>query len=118
MELPGSFREALVEVLDQFLEAYSRAPDPEAVSEFLVEQLELFADETGLDDIVAGLEESGELDDTLIASLEEEMSSNDEFEYTGEEIVQPVRAHVRRSSGATRSRTKRTTSTTTTTIDD
>jgi len=87
MQLDVSFRETLVDELDDMLDAYGTKPDAEALAEFVIEQLELYADETGLDDIITSLEESGELDAPLQETLETEMASNDEFEYTGEEIV-------------------------------
>jgi metal-responsive CopG/Arc/MetJ family transcriptional regulator len=87
MQLADSFRESLVDELDDMLENYGDSPDTEAIAEFLIEQLELYADERGIEDILAVLEEAGELDSSLKETLESEMSSNDEFEYTGEEIV-------------------------------
>lgn len=87
MELPETFRESLVETLDGFLEAFASSPDTEAVAAFLIEQLETFADDAGIDDITTSLEESGEMDGTLQQSLESELESNDELEFTGEEIV-------------------------------
>lgn len=87
MKLPQSARETLVEELDDFLAAYSGSPDAEGVVNLLVELLEGTADEYGIDDLLSGLEESGALDTPFAEVLEAEMSSNDEFEYTGEEIV-------------------------------
>jgi hypothetical protein len=80
-------RESLVEEVDEYLEAFSSEPDPEAVGGYVVELLENYADDEGIDDLIAALEEEGELDGTLQDTLETEMSSNDEFEYTGEEII-------------------------------
>lgn len=87
MELPEKMRDALVEVLDLYLDAFSSDPDPEQVAHYLVEQIELAADERNIDDLVADMEEEGALDGSLVTTLEEEMTSNDEFEFTGEEIV-------------------------------
>ena len=87
MQLPSSMRESLVDEVDEYLEAFSSDPDPEQVAVYLVELLETFADDEGIDDLLANLEEEGELDGTLQEVLEGEMSSNDEFEYTGEELV-------------------------------
>lgn len=87
MQLPYSMRESLVDDIDEFLEAFSSDPEPEQVANYLVEALETYADEEGIDDIVATLEEEGELEASLSEALEGEMTSNDEFEYTGEEIV-------------------------------
>lgn len=86
MELPQSVRENLVEELDDYLEAVAD-PEPEAVVRYVIELLETAADELGIDEIVLTLEEEGALDDSLATSLEEEMESNAEFEYTGEEIA-------------------------------
>jgi hypothetical protein len=80
-------RDSLVDELDEYLEAFSAEPDPEAVATYVVELLESFADDEGIDDIIPTLEEDGELDGTLQEVLETEMSSNDEFEYTGEEVT-------------------------------
>ena len=87
MELPLNIRDSLVEDLDDYLEALSSNPNPEAVAAYLVEQLEVYAEEEGVDDIVGTLEDEGSLDGTLLETLEGEMESNDEFEWTGEEIV-------------------------------
>lgn len=86
MELPQSMRDNLVEELDDYLDAVSK-PEAESVTAYLIEMLETFADDMGIDDIVGTLEEEGALDDSLTTTLEEEMESNDEFEYTGEEIA-------------------------------
>ena len=87
MQLPNSMREALVDELDEYLEAFSAEPDSEAVAAFVVELLESFAEDESIDDVIHRLEESGELEGALVETLESEMSSNDEFEYTGEEVV-------------------------------
>ncbi len=87
MQLPNSMRDHLVDDLDEYLEAFSAQPDPEAVAAYMIELLETLADESGIDDVVASLEEGGSLDGPLQDTLESEMASNDEFEYTGEEVV-------------------------------
>jgi hypothetical protein len=87
VELSNSLREYLVEELDKFLEAYADRPDIEALVAYIVEELETWADEKGIDDILGELEEEGELDAPFAEVLEEELESNDEFEFTGEEIV-------------------------------
>lgn len=85
--LPQSLRDSLVVELDAYLEAFGSDPDPEAASAFVVEHLETFADERGYDDLIGALEDGGSLDGTLAEVLEGEMASNDEFEFTGEEIA-------------------------------
>lgn len=87
MQFPFTMRDSLVEDLDEYLEAISSTPDYESVVRYVVELLETFGDDQGIDDIVATMEEEGQVDGTLAETLEEEMSSNDEFELTGEEIV-------------------------------
>jgi hypothetical protein len=80
-------RDHMVEDLDEYLDAVSAAPDAEAISNYVIELLETYAEDEGIDDVVAALEEAAALDSTLSETLEEEMSSNDEFEFTGEEIL-------------------------------
>lgn len=87
MLLPESIRDRLVEDLDEYLNNLPDDPDVEMVATFMIEQLEVYADDKGIDDIIVGLEESGGLDSTLQETLEAEMSSNDDFEFTGEECV-------------------------------
>ena len=86
MELPQTMRETLVEELDSYLEAIG-SPDAEQVTNYVLELLETAADEHDLDDLVLTMEEEAELDDSLATLLEDEMASNDEFEFTGEEIA-------------------------------
>lgn len=87
MLLPQSIRDALINDLEEYLGALPDDPDPEMVTAFIIEQLETYADEKGIDDIIVSLEESGSLDTTLQETLEAEMSSNDDFEFTEEECV-------------------------------
>lgn len=87
MQLPYSMRESLVDDVDEFLAAFASDPEPEQIANYVVEGLETFADEEGIEDIIATLQEEGELEASLQETLETEMTSNDEFEYTGEEVV-------------------------------
>ena len=87
MQLPNTMRDKMVEDLDEYLEAVSASPDTEAIASYVIELLETYAEDAGIDDVVATLEEESTLDGTLVETIEEEMSSNDEFEYTGEEIT-------------------------------
>lgn len=88
VQLPESIREALVNDLEEFLSNLPDDPEPEMVASFIVEQLESYADERGIEDIVVQLEESGSLDGGLRDELESEMASNDDFEFTEEECVE------------------------------
>lgn len=88
VQLPESIRDALVNDLEEYLANLPDDPEPEMVANFIVEQLEIYADEHGIEDIVVALEESGSLDGALRDELESEMSSNDDFEFTEEECVE------------------------------
>jgi threonine aldolase len=88
VNLPESLRNAMVEDLDKYLEAFGSDPDAEAVAATVADLLESWADDVGYDDeILVAAEESGELESPFVEALESEMASNDEFEFTGEEIV-------------------------------
>ncbi len=93
MQLPHEMRDTLVETLDEYLEAQTGNPEPESVASYVVELLGTVSEEMKVDDadeIVLKLESSGELDASLVEVLEEEFESNEDFEYTGEEIVSLV----------------------------
>ena len=90
MQLPSDMRDTLVEQLDEYLDAHASSPDAEAVASYVVELIGTVAEELKLDDadeIILKLESSGELEAGLSEVLEEEFESNDEFEFTGEEVV-------------------------------
>jgi hypothetical protein len=88
VQLPETIREALVNDLEEYLSNLPDDPEAEMVANFILEQLEIYADEYGIEDIVVALEESGSLDGALRDELESEMSNNDEFEYTEEDCVE------------------------------
>jgi hypothetical protein len=93
IQLPHEMRDTLVEQLDEYLDAQTGTPDPETVASYVVELIGTVADEMKIadgDDIILKLESSGEMDASVLELLEEEFESNDEFEYTGEEIVSLV----------------------------
>ncbi len=90
MQLPHEMRDTLVEQLDEYFDAQSGAPDGETVAAYVIELIGTVAEEMKIDDgveIILKLESSGEMEASLLELLEEEFESNDEFEYTGEEIV-------------------------------
>ncbi len=90
MQLPHEMRDTLVEQLDEYFDAQSGAPDGETVASYVIELIGTVAEEMKIDDgveIILKLESSGEMEASLLELLEEEFESNDEFEYTGEEIV-------------------------------
>jgi hypothetical protein len=93
MELPHEMRDSLVEQLDEYFDAHSGSPDGEVIAAYVIELIGTVAEELKVDDgdeIILKLESSGEMEATLLELLEEEFESNEEFEYTGEEIVSLV----------------------------
>lgn len=90
IQLPHEMRDHLVEQLDEYLEAQTGTPDGEVVAAYVIELLGTVAEELKVDDadeITLKLESSGELEASLQELLEEEFESNEELEYTGEEII-------------------------------
>jgi hypothetical protein len=90
IQLPHEMRDTIVEQLDDYLEVHTGAPDGEMVAAYLMDLIVVVAEELKVesaDEIVLKLESSGELEASLQELLEEEFESNDEFEFTGEEIV-------------------------------
>jgi hypothetical protein len=90
IQLPHEMRDHLVERLDEYLEAQTGTPDGEVVAAYVIDLLGTVAEELKVDDadeITLKLESSGELEASLQELLEEEFESNEELEYTGEEIV-------------------------------
>lgn len=90
IQLPHDMRDTLVEQLDEYLEAHSGSPDGEVVAAYVIELLGTVAEELKVEEseeIVLKLESSGELEASLQELLEEEFESNEELEYTGEEII-------------------------------
>lgn len=90
MQLPHEMRDTLVEQLDEYLEAQTGNPEPEAVAVHVIELILSVADELKLeetDELILKLESSGELDASLVELLEEAFESDEDFEYTGDEIA-------------------------------
>ena len=90
MQLPHEMRDTMVEQLDEYLDAQTGTPEPETVAAHVVELVVTVAEEMKLDEteeLILKLESSGELDASLLEVLEEEFESNQEFEFTGEDVV-------------------------------
>jgi hypothetical protein len=93
MQLPHEMRDTLVEQLDEYFDAQGGSLDGEVVAAYVIELIGTVAEELKIDDgdeVLLKLESSGEMEASLLELLEEEFESNDEFEYTGEEIVSLV----------------------------
>ena len=90
MQLPHEMRDTLVEQLDEYFDAQSGSPDGEVIAAYVIELIGTVAEELKVDDgdeLILKLESSGEMEASLLELLEEEFESNDEFEFTGEEVV-------------------------------
>ena len=90
MQLPHEMRDTMVEQLDEYFDAQTGTPESEAVAAHLVELVVTVAEEMKLEEIeelLLKLESSGELDASLLEVLEEQFESNQEFEFTGEDVV-------------------------------
>lgn len=88
MELPNTLRESLVENLDLFLSNFGGRPNEEQVVAFVVELLETWADDSDYhDDVTSVMADEAALDGSLSEVFESELASNDELEFTGEEVV-------------------------------
>ena len=93
MQLPHEMRDSLVEQLDEYFDAQTGSPDGEAIAAYVIELIGTVAEEMKVDDgdeLILKLESSGEMEASLLELLEEEFESNEEFEYTGEEIISLV----------------------------
>lgn len=88
MQLPVSLRAELLDEIDQFLQAASAGS--EALTQCVLDLLEAFADEHGIDDILSALEDSGGLEAPLQECLENEFITNDNFHETGEDAISVI----------------------------
>lgn len=90
VELPQEMRELLVERLDDFISELTDTSDTESIAQSIVHAIEAAADQVEYekaDEVISRLEASGELEGSLVEVLEEHLSAEDEFDFTGEELV-------------------------------
>lgn len=90
VELPQEMRELLAERLDDFISELTDTSDPESIAQSIVKVIEAIADEVEYekaDEVISRLETSGELEGSLVEVLEEHLSAEEEFDFTGEDIV-------------------------------
>ncbi len=88
--LPHEMRDTLVEQVNEYIDSLNGVPDAEDVANRMVEIIEAVADEMkldGADEIILKLESSGQLDASLQEMLEDEFERDEEFEFTGEDLV-------------------------------
>ncbi len=86
MQLPSSVRETLLEELETYIDAVDE-PDIETVVSYTLEQLQLAEEEWDFDDIVGTIEDEAGLDASLAECFDEELTSRDDFVFTGEEVL-------------------------------
>ncbi len=90
VELPQEMRELLVERLDDFISELTDTSDTESIALSIVHTIEAIADEVEYekaDEVISRLEASGELEGSLVEVLEEHLSAEDEFDFTGEDLT-------------------------------
>lgn len=93
VELPQEMRELLVERLDDFISELTDTSDTESIAQSIVQTIEAIADEVEYEkseEVISRLEASGELEGTLMEVLEEHLSAEDEFDFTGEDLVSMI----------------------------
>ena len=90
VELPQEMRELLVERLDDFISELTDTSDTESIAQSIVHAIEAIADQVEYEkaeEVISRLEASGELEGSLGEVLEEHLSAEDEFDFTGEDLV-------------------------------
>lgn len=93
VELPQEMRELLVERLDDFISELTDTSDTESIAQSIVHSIEAIADEVEYEkaeEVIARLEASGELEGSLAEVLEEHLSAEDDFDFTGEDLVSMI----------------------------
>lgn len=93
VELPQEMRELLVERLDDFISELTDTSDTESIAQSIVHSIEAIADEVEYEkaeEVIARLEASGELEGSLTEVLEEHLSAEDDFDFTGEDLVSMI----------------------------
>lgn len=90
VELPHEMRELLVERLDDFISDLTDSTDFESIAHSIIKAIQHTADEAEYEkaeEVIARLETSGELEGSLVEVLEEHFEAEEEFDYTGEDLV-------------------------------
>jgi hypothetical protein len=91
IELPQEYRDLLEEQLDEYLEANDDTSDAAAMVQDIVELMQRVCDECEVEvpgnDIVAFMENEGELEDGLFDMLLEELEEEDLEDISGEDLL-------------------------------
>lgn len=90
MKLPAHVRESLVIAIDEYFENENDDPDVEQLAQFIADQIEISAEEAGLeevDELLAKIEEDARLEESVAGTLEYELGQHEDLELTGEEVM-------------------------------
>ncbi len=91
IELPQEYRDLLEEQIDEYLDDDSRSDDAATMVQDLVELLQRVADESEVEvqggDIVAYMENEGDLEDGLFDLLLEELEDEDLEDFSGGDLI-------------------------------
>jgi hypothetical protein len=91
IELPQEYRDLLEEQLDEYLESQDDTSDAAAMVQHILELLQRVADECEVDvpgkDIIAHMENEGELEDGLFDLILEELEEEEIEDFTGDDLL-------------------------------
>lgn len=95
IDLPQEMRDLLVEQLDEYLSGQGEGAGPEDVAHHIIETFQELAEEYTVisdpdDDILGFLENSGDLDSSLLDVLVEQLETEDLTVVQGEDLVELV----------------------------
>jgi hypothetical protein len=91
ISLPQEYRDLLLEQLDEYLESADDTGDAAGMVQDIIELLQSAADECDVDvaggDIVAFMENEGEIEDGLFDILLDELEEEDLEDFSGEDLI-------------------------------
>ncbi|MBN1337017.1 MAG: hypothetical protein JXB39_13750 [Deltaproteobacteria bacterium] len=93
IDLPQEMRDLLVEQLDEYIEGAAGSLEPESLAQEIVDRIQGVGEDCeveAVEDIVAALETSGDLDASLMELLTEQLEQEDLEDLTGEDLVAMV----------------------------
>ena len=90
VKLPPGLRHSLGSASDDYFETENADPDVEQLAQFIADQIESSAEESGLeevDELLARIEEDARLEESVAGTLEYELGQHEDLELTGEEVM-------------------------------
>ena len=93
MEMPEQVRDAVIMMLDEYLETENDQPDAADLAEQVIAAMQTAVEDAGMDDpeeVVARIEDEQAYEDSLVDALEEEFSNSEDIELSGEELISYV----------------------------